>query len=28
VRFTATDGEHLSMFLFYLFGALGHGTYL
>lgn len=28
VRFTATDGEHLSMFLFYLFGTLGHGTYL
>jgi hypothetical protein len=28
VRFTATDGEHLSMFLFYLFAALGHATYL
>ena len=28
VRFTAKDGEHLSMFLFYLFAALGHATFL
>jgi hypothetical protein len=28
VRFIATDGAHLSMFFFYLFGTLGHGTYL